>query len=57
MSAGSGDGGGGDEPRSDNKNVHNDFTVDDRLDTEMEGFQARGVRISRITEVLRPRVA
>ena len=42
-------------PRSDRKNVHNDFAVDDRLDIEQEAFQVRGLRIKQITEVLRPR--
>ena len=55
-SAGSSQGADDEAPRSDRKNVHNDFTVDGRLDIEMEDFQVRGVRISKITEVLRPRV-
>ena len=47
---------GSDAPRSDLKNVHNDFAVHGRLDIEQEAFQARGLRIKQITEVLRPRV-
>ena len=47
---------GADAPRSDPKNVHNDFAVGDRLDIEQEDFQVRGLRIKQITEVLRPRV-
>ena len=45
-----------DAPRSDLKNVHNDFAVHGRIDIEQEAFRARGLRIAKITEVLRPRV-
>ena len=55
-SAGSSQGKDVKAPRSDRKNVHNDFTVDDRLNIEMEDFRVRGLRISRTTEVIRPRV-
>ena len=55
-SAGSSQGADAKAPRSDRKNVHNDFTVEDRLDIEMADFQVRGVRIAKITEVLRPRI-
>ena len=48
---------GADAPRSDRKNVHDDFAaVEDRLDIDQEAFQVRGLRISKIAEVLRPRV-
>ena len=43
-------------PRSDLKNVHNDFAVHDRIDIEQQAFRARGLRIAKITVVLRPRV-
>ena len=57
VSGGSAGSGNGDSaPRSGGKNVHNDFAVDDRLDIEQENFQVRGLRINKITEVLRPRV-
>ena len=55
-SAGSSQGADVKAPRSDRRNVHNDFAVDDRLDIEQEAFQVRGLRIKQITEVLRPRV-
>ena len=46
-SAGSSEGADGEAPRSENKSVHNDFTVNGRLDIEMDGFfQVRGVRIT-----------
>ena len=56
VSAGSSQGADAPPPRSDRKNVHDDFTVDDRLDIDQEAFQVRGLRISKIAEVLRPRV-
>ena len=47
---------GADAPRSGRKNVHGGFAVEDRLDIDQEAFQVRGLRISKIAEVLRPRV-
>ena len=57
VSGGSAGSQGADAPRSDRENVHDDFAaVEDRLDIDQEAFQVRGLRISKIAEVLRPRV-